>query len=247
MKLKIYFANNVEVLMKNHLISFCLVSCMLLSSSVYAGLKMNKTRYIYNEGQGDITVKIVNDSDINYGGQVWIDNLNEINTNSVNFIVLPSMFKIVKNGRQIIRLKKIGNNIRKDQESLFFINVLEMPPRPKDAPDSFMQIALQTKVKLIYRPTSLQKTRLEAEKKIKIEKVNHGYKIINPTSYYFAISKVIVDGKLIQLNKYVDQKLGLFSPKSSIDLSGIKIKSSSKITIYALDDFGTSREYIING
>ncbi|WP_161794104.1 fimbria/pilus periplasmic chaperone [Photobacterium angustum] len=106
--------------MKNHLISFCLVSCMLLSSSVYAGLKMNKTRYIYNEGQGDITVKIVNDSDVNYGGQVWIDNLNEINTNSVNFIVLPSMFKIVKNGRQIIRLKKDWKYYKKGSRVTLF-------------------------------------------------------------------------------------------------------------------------------
>ncbi|WP_198138472.1 fimbria/pilus periplasmic chaperone [Photobacterium sp. SKA34] len=208
---------------------------------------MNKTRYIYNEGQGDITLNISNDTDVNYGGQVWIDNLHKVNTKSVNFIVLPSMFKIVKNGRQIIRLKNIGNDIRKDQESLFFINVLEMPPRPKNAPDSFMQVALQTRVKLIYRPSSLQKSRLAAEKEIKIERVNHSYQLINPTPYYFAISKVKVDGKLIKFNQSVDNKLGLFSPKSSVILSEVKIKPSSKITIYALDDFGSSREYIING
>ncbi|WP_180821372.1 fimbria/pilus periplasmic chaperone, partial [Vibrio parahaemolyticus] len=48
-----------------------------------------------------------------------------------------------------------------DRESVYYFNLREIPPRSKEA--NVLQIALQTRIKLFYRPKALYATRTDLE------------------------------------------------------------------------------------
>lgn len=73
--------------------------------------------------------------------------------------------------KQIIRIIKTDTNLPKERESLFWLNVQEIPPKPeaKDGDGSMLAIAMNNRVKLIYRPTAIKDSRQDAEKQLKLE------------------------------------------------------------------------------
>ncbi|PSV74400.1 fimbrial chaperone protein, partial [Photobacterium leiognathi] len=201
--------------------------------------------YIYNENDKNISITISNESKETYGGQVWVDNINE-SDNSVSFIAIPSFFKVDGNDNQIIRIMKTSEALPKDRESIFWLNVQEIPPKSKDKKSNIIVVAINTKVKLIYRPDNLSIKRLNAEKRIKLINDNGNYYLENPTPYYFAITKIIVNEKTISLKNKVSNKLAIFAPKTKVKLTSINLNSKSKIKIDAIDDYGATNQYEIN-
>ncbi|WP_305464154.1 fimbrial chaperone [Photobacterium leiognathi] len=161
---------------------------IFISYPSFAAFILNGTRYIYNENDKNISITINNESKETYGGQVWVDNINK-SDNSVSFIAIPSFFKVNGNDNQIIRIMKTSEALPKDKESIFWLNVQEIPPKSKDKKSNTIVVAINTKVKLIYRPDNLSIKRLNAEKRIKLINENGNYYLENPTPYYFAITK----------------------------------------------------------
>ncbi|MCP6324282.1 fimbria/pilus periplasmic chaperone, partial [Klebsiella pneumoniae] len=48
-----------------------------------------------------------------------------------------------------------GEALPADRESVFWLNVLDVPPQPQGEGGNFMQFAIRTRVKLFYRPVGL--------------------------------------------------------------------------------------------
>uniref|UniRef100_UPI001367E500 fimbrial chaperone n=2 Tax=Photobacterium lucens TaxID=2562949 RepID=UPI001367E500 len=198
-------------------------------------------RYIYDDKDKNISFSITNESRNTYGGQVWIDGIGTLK-NSVNFITIPSFFKVDGRKKQIIRIMKIGTNLPKDRESLFWLNVQEIPQINKKHDANIIALAINTKVKLIYRPDTLQNGRLNAEKNIVIKKDNGEWFIENPTPYYFAIINMKINGKTVGKTK-LNNQLSTFEPKGKISLNALKIAQGDKVTIETIDDFGAQNNY----
>lgn len=80
----------------------------------------------------------------------------------------------------------------KDQESVYYLNVREIPPRSEKA--NVLQIALQTKIKLFYRPAAIAtKERMDSipqENDIKLVKQGSGYIVKNPSPYFLSITQL---------------------------------------------------------
>ncbi len=69
---------------------------------------------------------------------------------------------------------------------LFWLNVQEIPPKPKASEGNVLAVAVNTKVKLIYRPKALVEGRRNAEKNLQIAHRGGEAYLKNPTPYYFA-------------------------------------------------------------
>ncbi|EHA0861535.1 fimbrial chaperone, partial [Salmonella enterica] len=212
------------------------ISLCLCSSFANAAFTLDSTRYIYDEGQQSVSVTIKNESEHKYGGQVWIDNTNN-NDEQVFFSPSPMVFKLDQKQSQIVRVVNINSDLPKDKETLFWLNVQEIPPASKGEGSS-LSLAINSRVKLIYRPTSLKNNREDAEKNIKL--INSGSEacLENTTPYYFAISEVKVNGKAIVLNSDAKDKLGKFAPFSKVCLG--KINTGENISITAFNDYGVA-------
>ncbi|HDI6040063.1 TPA: fimbria/pilus periplasmic chaperone, partial [Escherichia coli] len=114
------------------------------------------TRFIYDGGKKNISFEVSNSADQTYGGQVWIDNTNQ--GSGVYFVPQPPFFKVGAKQKQVVRIMNTDSSLPQDKESLFWLNVQEVPPKPdvKDSEAGVLAIAMNTQVKLIYRPQSIK-------------------------------------------------------------------------------------------
>ncbi len=210
---------------------FILMISSLTCFNAYSAFTLNGTRFIYDEGRKNIAIEIKNNSDKTYGGQVWVDNLKG---NDVFFVPAPNLFKIRGEEKQLIRLLYVNDILPKDRESLFWLNVQEIPPVASADEGNVLAVALNTQVKLIYRPKVLAESREDAEKGL----TYNGSILKNPTPYYFALTQVSVNNTPLPLSKEIEQSISLFPPFSEVNLQR---SLSGKVTVEAIDDYGARR------
>ena len=211
-------------------------------SQSMAAFVLNGTRFIYEEGKKNTSFTVSNEADKTYGGQVWIDNTNQ--GNGVYMVPQPPFFKVGAKQKQVIRIINTDSTLPKDRESLFWLNVQEVPPKPevKDTEGSVLAIAMNTRVKLIYRPASIKDGRQGAEKQLILEQRGNETLLKNPTSYYMAVIGMKVDGKKVMLSDKVLADVAQLSPFSEVSL-GKKI--SGKASVDAINDWGGTEEFTI--
>ncbi|AKJ43582.1 fimbrial chaperone [Pragia fontium] len=215
---------------------FILLVSSFMSFNALSAFTLNGTRFIYDEGRKNIAIEITNNSDKTYGGQIWIENLNDLN--NVFFIPAPNLFKVSGGEKQLIRLLYVNDILPKDKESLFWLNVQEIPPVASTDESNVLAVALNTQVKLIYRPKALAAAREEAEKNL----TYRGSVLKNPTPYYFAITKIAINGTPLKLDKKTEQQISLLAPFSEVTLPRAL---SGKVSIEAIDDYGAQRTFDI--
>ncbi|HCM1918891.1 TPA: fimbrial chaperone [Salmonella enterica subsp. salamae serovar 28:r:e,n,z15] len=222
-----------------------ILSGMLFSTQALAAFTLNGTRFIYDEEQKNISFEVTNHTGKTYGGQVWIDN-ESLPEDSTTMVPSPTFFKVGEHQKQIIRILNINDSdLPKDKESLFRLNVQEIPPAP-GADKSALTLAMSTQVKLIYRPSALKKGRPGAEKNLRIIQRNGQSVLQNPTAYYFAVL-AIHNGRdenapVVQLDKDVISAISTLPPGAEVPLHK---KLQAAVTLDAIDDYGGSRSYTI--
>ncbi|WP_454767415.1 fimbrial chaperone [Escherichia coli] len=229
----------------NKLVKAALAALLSLSfcSQSMAAFVLNGTRFIYEEGKRNLSFEVTNNADKTYGGQVWIDNTTQ--GNGVYMVPQPPFFKVGAKQKQVIRVMNTDSSLPKDRESLFWLNVQEVPPKPevKDGEGSVLAIAMNTRVKLIYRPASVKDGRKDAEKQLKLEQRGNETWLKNPTPYYMAVVKVKRDGKDVSLSDSVMNDVAQLKPFSDVNLGK---KVSGKISVDAVNDWGGVQSYEIH-
>jgi len=158
------------------MVSFLLLCFSLACSNAYAGITLNGTRLIFNGNKNEAVMTVDNPDNAVYLIQSWVSLDDE---KSSEFIVTPPLFRIEPNSSNTLRIILLKNNLPKDKESLFWLNVKAIPSSDANA-NNVLLIAINTKIKLIYRPTSLLGKNAEAAYK-KLQFNVDTTKIINYT------------------------------------------------------------------
>lgn len=211
-----------------------------LSTPAMAAFVLNGTRFIYEEGKKNISLEVTNNAKDTYGGQIWIDNVSQ-NPSDVFMVPSPPVFKVDAGKKQIIRLMNVNPALPADRESMFRINAQELPPKPAQTEGSVLAIAMNTQVKLIYRPKALNDGRKDAEKKLTT--LNKGTTWLkNPTPYYFAVTGLKVNGKTVAIPKDKTAGLAMLAPFSEVDTG---LNAGGKVTVLAINDWGGVQDYEI--
>ncbi|AUI86227.1 fimbrial chaperone protein [Vibrio azureus] len=225
------------------LIKLILFYICVFSPISMAAFVLNGTRVIFNDGNEDGTVTFVikNKASDTYGGQVWIDNIDE-KDNDVYFLPMPSFLKVDGGESQVVRIKKITDKLPKDRESIFWLNVQEIPPVNKNKKNALV-IAVNTRIKLIYRPESLIDSRENAEEEITLTREKGALVLNNPTPYYFSIIGTIVGDKKIKLGESSKKKMSMLAPNSKVVLDEINASNFSKLVLEAINDYGAINKY----
>lgn len=218
--------------------SLAVVLTTTLATPAMAAFILNGTRFIYEEGKKNISLEVTNNAQETYGGQIWIDNISQ-NKSDVFMVPSPPVFKVDAGKKQIIRLMNVNPALPADRESMFRINAQELPPKPKQTEGSVLAIAMNTQVKLIYRPKALTEGRKDAEKKLTTQ--NRGTTWLkNPTPYYFAVTGLKVNGKTVTIPKDNAAGLAMLAPFSEADTG---LNAGGKLTVQAINDWGGVQDY----
>jgi len=209
---------------------------VLFCHSSVASFKLNRTRIIYGEKEGHELV-IQNNYNSFYGGQVWIDNLDD--SDEFYFVNSPQFFKVNSGEKQIVRLMKTDATLAEDRESLFWVNVQEIPPK-QQSEQSGMVMSFRTRIKLIYRPSDLGE-RYKAESEVTWKQTGNTLHLNNPTPFYFAITTVSANGE----ERVPEQKTPL-APFSTMAFTFDSLPALKELTISAINDFGAVGSFRIN-
>lgn len=228
--------------------SLYFVAALLAAQPAQADIILSGTRIIYKEAQKDTSIRLENKGSRPALVQSWLDDGNQNadpSTINVPFNATPPVSRIEPGRGQTVKLIYTGSRILpKDRESIYWFNVLEVPPKIKDADvqeKNILQLAFRTRIKMFYRPDGLDGTASEAPKKLqwRIQKKEGKsmLHVINPTGYYVSFNKVeaVVGGR-----KYAVSS-SMVAPKGESDfaipgLTGTPAKTS--INYVAISDFG---------
>ncbi len=134
-----------------------LLAALFLSSTAYASISITGTRVIYNESDRSVAVKLDNRGGNTSIVQAWIDNkvTNQAPSDGVSpFLLYPAVSKVIGGGEQYLRIKKIENIANTTTESLYWLNVKDIPEAPKDKYENYLQLSILSKIKLFYRPAA---------------------------------------------------------------------------------------------
>ena len=212
---------------------------LIFSGSSLAALSVDQTRYIFESNQESVSIVVENAAKQTYGGQMWVENREGTNTRPA-FIVTPSFFKVSGESKQVLRVVNVLKTMPEDKESVFWVNLQEIPPANTEGG---LSIALRTKVKLFYRPTDLMRGREAAEEDLLLVKTKDKTELVNTTPYVFTILKLLdTQGRAVIPDKQTQNKLRMFAPRDSVILStGITVKS-----IMSINDHGQLEQHIID-
>lgn len=212
-----------------------------------AGVVIGGTRVIYPAQSREITVQLSNIGDAPSLVQAWIDSGNPEQTAEdadAPFMLTPPIARVEPGRNQALRLMFAGAELPTDRESLYWLNVLDMAPSPKNADEAqnYLQVAFRSRIKLFYRPQDLPGTANEAASQLHWRRVGGQLLVDNPTPYYITFAEIhSLSGGA---SKLIDDKGKMVGPKQQLTLDAdLAIEQVRFITI---NDYGGRVEATAN-
>ncbi|HCM1916885.1 TPA: fimbrial chaperone [Salmonella enterica subsp. salamae serovar 28:r:e,n,z15] len=229
------------------------LTAALFGNTAWADIVISGTRIIYREAQKDMTVRLENKGSRPLLVQSWLDTGNdniEPGAIKVPFNATPPVSRIdPKKGQTIKVMYTGGQPLPADRESVFWFNVLEVPPKAKPAEggaaQNTLRLAFRTRIKLFYRPKALQDLAGEAPAKLVWQSRTVDGKpaivITNPTPYFVSFNNIELEsaGKKYAINGQMAAPLS----DTTVSFKSANSARSGTINYSFINDFGG----IING
>ncbi|MBK5408904.1 fimbria/pilus periplasmic chaperone [Pseudomonas sp. TH34] len=126
-------------------------------SAARAAIVLQGTRVVFAASVREETVQIKNESDAPVLVQSWVDD-GRVDVPpeqmKVPFVVAPAVGRVESGQGAVLRISYTQEALPTDRESLFWLNVMEVPPRQASA-ENVLQFAFRTRIKLFFRPSHL--------------------------------------------------------------------------------------------
>lgn len=87
-----------------------------------------------------------------------------------------------------------------DRESVFWLNIKNIPPSASNKAANSLEIAVKTRIKLFWRPASIRLIPEDAAPKVKWHREGRNLIAENPNPIHISVMDVIVDGHDVPLN-----------------------------------------------
>lgn len=227
-------------------VTLCVAIPMARASVVIGG-----TRVIFNAAQGEATVRLSNDNTRPTLVEAWIDD-GDINatpdTAHTPFLITPPLFRMDAHKDQSLRILYVQGDkpLPTDRESVFWLDVLEIPPKPTGpqyAGKNYLQFAIRSRIKLFYRPAKLPGDVLKAPNQLTFKALagqGTALEIHNPTPYYITISSLSLGAN----QKPIEGADGMVAPFGDLKLAlqgGAHAPAAgTPITFTTINDYGAA-------
>lgn len=238
---------------------FILIVCFFIATEVLADVAINGTRIVFNAKDKESVVQLKNNGKNPYLIQLWIDDGNPKSRPGevkVPFIITPPVVRIDPNKGQAVRVMFTDANLPQDRESLYWFNMLEVPPKPTkmiETGTNLLQLAFRTRIKLFYRPANLEHSALESYKNLKFIRNGNSLNVKNDSPYFITLSSVDVrrtkDSAVVASVDKFPQRM--IAPKGEMNLQLVNKKSErlDGLTLFysVINDYGgeTRNEQIL--
>lgn len=172
----------------------------LTLTSVSAGVIIGGTRIIFDGAKKEASIGITNPDNVPYLIQSWIDVQDE-QSGKAPFIITPPLYRLDGGQKNLERIVMTGS-LPQRQESLFWLNIKAIPSASKQM--NSLQIAVKTRIKLIYRPETLRaSTPEEQANKLTWRRAGNTLQVNNPTPYVINFNEITLGNKKLDDVTYV--------------------------------------------
>lgn len=167
------------------------LACVMASPS-WAAIALDRTRVIVNATDKAVSLNVSNQNkELPYLAQAWLEDP-QGNKVTSPLVVLPPVQRIEPGEKSQVKIQvqqAAANLLAQDRETLFYFNLREIPPK-SDKPNT-LQIALQTRIKLFYRPAGIVASRTDMntpwQEKLTLTRQGDRYMVTNPTPYFVTL------------------------------------------------------------
>lgn len=198
-----------------------------------AALALQQSRIIFNGDNTSASLLVNNqNSTAPYLAQGWIEDEAGKKVRRP-LLVLPPLQRIEPGARSQVKILALPdvNLLRQDRETLFYLNLREIPPR-NDRLNTF-NIALQNRIKLFYRPAALKAAPDELASpwlsQLVLEKQEESWRVSNPSAYYVTLVEARGVSSFTPL---------MLAPGASAPLPGTIANDGSAPVLTYLNDYG---------
>lgn len=225
-------------------IALSALALILIAQQANAAIALDRTRVIFDGANRSVSLSITNQNKtLPYLAQSWVENADGQKIESP-LSALPPLQRVEPGAKGQVKVEATGNiaALPQDRESLFYFNVREIPP--KSSKPNTLQLALQTRVKMFYRPAALAIARGDDnkyQKQLTLTRQGDGYQLNNPTPYFVTVTTASATDNGNNVSGF---KPVMVAPKSNIALGGsaAALGSSPKLTV--INDFGGRPELV---
>ncbi len=211
--------------MKRYLL-LLMVFCM---TQAHSAIQIESSRIIYSGESNSASLKINNVSKENYIVQSWLDKSKD--NVKPPIVIVPPLVKLKPEQSALLRFIYSGYGLPADRESVFWVNVQEVPPKPQE--ENVLQLAIRTRLKLFYRPAQLKNTLDKEAKKMEWKIKDNTLLFRNEGPLHITLTSVeIADekGKTSQLN------VPMISPFSTVSVPVARQTHVTRMSY--INDFG---------
>lgn len=209
---------------------------LLLAGSVmpaWGGIYIYGTRIIYPAQKKEITVQIMNEGSRGALVQSWIDDGDTSlppEKIQVPFVMTPPVAKVSGGSGQQLKIKQLANTLPQDRESLFFLNVLDIPPNSTESEGkNIIKFAMQNRIKFIYRPQGITGVDKNSFSRLNVSYARGAIKIKNNSANWITIPELVGNSK-------INKETLLLAPWTDKTITTAAVVNHYNVTL--IDDHG---------
>jgi len=213
------------------------IGALLLTQNADAALALDRTRLVVNGGDKSVSLSVTNQNkSLPYLAQAWVEDA-QGHKISDPLVALPPVQRIESGAKTQVKVQATSslNLLAQDRETLFYFNLREIPPK-SDKPNT-LQLALQSRIKLFYRPAALavDQNSKPWQEQLTLARQGDKYVATNPTPYFVTVSAASASVKGDPLKGFEPV---MIAPKSSATLSGSAAALGSAPVLTYINDYG---------
>lgn len=225
--------------------ALCVV-CLLGICTAQAGIVINTTRVIYPAEDREVSFGVYNNGSGEILLQSWLEPYGlaaeapQGALADLPFIMTPALARLGADGKQLVRIIHAGRGLPADRESVFWINVQEIP---QVARENTLQIAVRQRIKLFFRPRELPGDPARAAGQLQWRLLQGDrLEVFNPGPYHVSMLGIVVRQAERELARHESR---MIAPQQRWQVS-LKPRSGSAaldLSFIAINDFGGQEPY----
>jgi fimbrial chaperone protein len=217
-------------------------ACLLVGAAIpaTAGVMLAGTRVIFGERDREASIPVKNTGNSPYVVQTWVEGDDASQEIKAPFIVTPPLSRLDPGAENILRIIRLpSGSLPSDRESVFRLNVKEIPERAKE--DNVLQIAIRSRIKLFYRPSTLPGKAGEAPEQLKwavmADEKRQGavLKVGNPSAYHVTFTALTINGGQQKINADMVPPLG----EAVYPLTTLSAPQAIEVSYTTINDYGS--------
>lgn len=210
---------------------YLLSTLILVAATAHAGVIINGTRLVYHGDKKESSLGLSNPDATDYLVQSWVDSGGK-NTTKAPFLITPPLFRLDAKEDNVLRVVRTGGNLPEDRESLYWLNIKAIPSSKHVEGVNTLQIAINTRIKLLYRPPAVIGKPEDVADKLEWHREGNDLVVNNPTRFYMNFQKVTLSGHKVD-------KATWAAPKTETHFALPGNVSGTNIAYSIITDYGS--------